>query len=157
MFKARNFVPLLALCSVAALPACSMFGGGNNGAAQTSRATYVAPPAVSRDLTQQVQTRLQQDGSYTGQVDGVWGPATEAAVRSYQQKHNLTATGQLDSNTLASLNLGTGSQTSANSPPANSQPYAAPPPANTNTNMNTAPVNPPPTSDPSAPNTNPAR
>jgi peptidoglycan hydrolase-like protein with peptidoglycan-binding domain len=34
------------------------------------------------------------------------GPATEAGVRSYQKQHNLNATGQLDGDTLASLNLG---------------------------------------------------
>src|SRR5215472_18652823 len=43
---------------------------------------------------------------YKGQVDGVWGPQTKSAVRQYQQRHNLTATGQLDSQTLAALNVG---------------------------------------------------
>ena len=58
-------------------------------------------------MTQQVQERLQQQGIYRGRVDGVWGPGTESAVRSYQQQHNLNATGKLDVDTLSSLELGT--------------------------------------------------
>jgi peptidoglycan hydrolase-like protein with peptidoglycan-binding domain len=38
-------------------------------------------------------------------VDGVWGPATQAGVRSYQQQHNLNATGRLDQDTLSAMNL----------------------------------------------------
>lgn len=94
MIKVRNFAALLAISSVAVLPACSMFGG--NQGRQTSRASspsqsYPSPQSqeLTQDTTQQVQERLQQQGIYRGHVDGVWGPGTEAAVRSYQQQHNL--------------------------------------------------------------------
>jgi peptidoglycan hydrolase-like protein with peptidoglycan-binding domain len=53
-----------------------------------------------------VQQTLKQDGMYHSRVDGVWGPASQAALRDYQQQHNMNATGQLDQQTLASLNLG---------------------------------------------------
>jgi peptidoglycan hydrolase-like protein with peptidoglycan-binding domain len=83
-------------------------------------------------MVQQVQTGLQQAGTYSGRIDGLWGPETAAAVRSYQQQHNLNATGQLDSDTLASLNLGGTNQNSGNvQPTANTPPVANPPTGNT--------------------------
>jgi len=135
MINVRNVAALLALSSAAALPACSMFGGGNN-SSPASHASYSSPqsPALSQDMVQQVQTRLQQAGTYSGRIDGLWGPATEAAVRSYQQQHNLNATGQLDSDTLASLKLGGTQQNYGNAQP-NSPGYGSndTAPANTNT------------------------
>lgn len=157
MIKARNVATLLALCSVAALPACSMFGGGDN--RQASRASYPSQsyasaqpgyampqtPELTPDLTRQVQERLQQDGLYRGGVDGVWGPGTEAAMRSYQQQHNLSPTGKIDADTLASLNLGTsqkygsaqqGQRYGSNynpPPPNNAQPNNTNQPSSSNT------------------------
>lgn len=88
MTKVRNVATLLALCGVAALPACSMFGGNQSSRSSypsyASTPTYTAPqsPGLSQDMIQQVQGRLQQQGLYHGSVDGVWGPGTESAVRS---------------------------------------------------------------------------
>jgi peptidoglycan hydrolase-like protein with peptidoglycan-binding domain len=115
MTTTRNFIALLALASLALLPACSMFGGDRS---QTSSASYTLPQssAVSPQMVQQVQQKLQQQGIYTGQIDGVWGPATQTAVRTYQQQHNLAANGQLDADTLASLNLGTSQNYGSNTP-----------------------------------------
>ncbi len=123
MIKFRNVAALLALSSVAALPACSMFGENNS--SQQSSASVSRSPAVSQAMVQQVQTRLQQAGTYSGRIDGLWGPETQAAVRSYQQQNNLNATGQLDSDTLASLNLGGTNQTSGSTPPAAAAPPVA--------------------------------
>jgi peptidoglycan hydrolase-like protein with peptidoglycan-binding domain len=148
MIKARNIATMLALCSVAALPACSMFGGGDN--RQASRTSYPSQsyasaqpgyampqaPELTPDMTQQVQERLQQQGMYRGRIDGVWGPGTEAAMRSYQQQHNLNPTGKLDADTVAALNLGT-SQNSSNA--QQGQRYGSnynPPPANNNPSAN---------------------
>ena len=124
MIKFSNVAALLAFSSVAALPACSMFGGGSN-SSQSSSASVARPPALSQDMVQQVQTRLQQAGNYNGNIDGLWGPATEAGVRSYQQQHNLHATGQLDNDTLASLNLRGTNQTLGTVQPAASAPPVA--------------------------------
>jgi peptidoglycan hydrolase-like protein with peptidoglycan-binding domain len=128
MIKFRGVAALLALSSIAALPACSTFGGNSSG--QQRSASVSQSPAVSPAMVQQVQTRLQQAGNYSGRIDGLWGPETEAAVRSYQQQHNLNATGQLDSDTLASLNLGGTNQTLGSAPPmVAAPPVAAAPPA----------------------------
>lgn len=122
MFKIRHAGLLLALSSVAVLPACSWFGGGNSGSETSSAAApspnYSSAPApqqqaeaqqpVTPDTIRQVQQTLQQQGMYHGRVDGVWGPQTQAAVRSYQQNNNLNASGQLDQQTMASLTQGNG-------------------------------------------------
>lgn len=116
MIKFRNVAALLALSGVAALPACSSSGGGNYSSQPSS--TYAShSPALSQGMIEQVQTRLQQAGTYNGNIDGLWGPATEAGVRGYQQQHNLNATGQLNGDTLASLNLGGTNQNSGNAQP----------------------------------------
>lgn len=132
MLKARNLGLLLALSSVALLPACSWFGGNDNGqgrSAASSSQGYASAPQpnyssqqqamqqqpLTPDTVRQVQQTLQQQGMYRGRVDGVWGPATQSAVRSYQQQNNLNASGQLDQQTLAALNLGNSQNYGSNS------------------------------------------
>ena len=153
MIKVRNLAALLALSGVAVLPACSMFGDENSRSSRASypSQSYAAAPSASEltpDTTQQVQQKLQQQGLYSGRVDGVWGPATEAAVRSYQQQHNMNATGQLDQATLAAMNLGPAQNNAQEQPP--NQTYGSnynPPP-----NNSIAPNNNPPSAYASPPN-----
>ncbi len=77
-------------------------------------------------------------------MDGVWGPGTQAAVRTYQQQHNMNATGQLDQDTLAAMNLGA----APNAQQSDSRRYG----------NNTAPnYNPPPNGDNNPPNTDTTR
>ena len=62
--------------------------------------TLAAPPA--NDVTA-AQQRLKDRGYYSGPVDGVIGPNTEAALRHYQRDQRLRVTGSLDSPTLRAL------------------------------------------------------
>jgi peptidoglycan hydrolase-like protein with peptidoglycan-binding domain len=102
---------------LAGLGACSSMGGGSG---QASRSTAMAQPTMAPDMVRGVQSKLRDDGYYKqGSVDGVWGSGTEAAVRSFQQDHNLGASGQLDVPTLQALNLAGGPPVTANSPPNN--------------------------------------
>ncbi len=48
---------------------------------------------------------LQQQGYYRGQVDGLLGPLTRAAVADYQRDHGLYITSAIDRPTLSSLGL----------------------------------------------------
>ena len=52
-----------------------------------------------------VQAALQQMGYYSYAVDGVLGPATEAAISSYQRDYGLPVTGAIDAATVTSLGL----------------------------------------------------
>lgn len=53
---------------------------------------------------QNAQNSLRDEG-YSISVDGVWGPETAAALRQFQQENGLDATGALDSETMAALDI----------------------------------------------------
>ncbi len=52
-----------------------------------------------------VQTALQQQGYYQGDVDGLIGPLTRAAIADYQRDHGLYETAAIDQPTLESLGM----------------------------------------------------
>jgi membrane-bound lytic murein transglycosylase B len=51
----------------------------------------------------ELQERLQQRGLYIGEVDGHLGPATEKAIRSYQEQAGLVPDGQPSQHLLRAL------------------------------------------------------
>ncbi len=61
-----------------------------------------AETAVS-DYTSSLQQSLTEAGYYQGQVDGVYGPQTVAAVEALQQAHGIPVTGTVDKATAAAL------------------------------------------------------
>ena len=56
----------------------------------------------------QIQTKLKNWGYYGGSVDGVYGSATERAVRAFQQKNGLTVDGKAGPQTLKALGISAG-------------------------------------------------
>jgi hypothetical protein len=52
-----------------------------------------------------VQSALQEQGFYDGEVDGLLGPLTRAALADYQQAQGLTTTAAIDEPTLDALGL----------------------------------------------------
>lgn len=63
----------------------------------------------------EIQTRLKNWGYYNGEVDGVYGSRTEAAVRYFQQKNGLSVDGQVGNQTLAALGISPSDSGSASS------------------------------------------
>ena len=52
-----------------------------------------------------VQQQLAREGYYRGQIDGVLGPETRAAIAQFQNNHGLRVTGALTTDTLGALGL----------------------------------------------------
>lgn len=59
----------------------------------------------SGETVKQIQTRLADWGYYSGSVDGIYGSATELAVRRFQAANGLTADGICGSATLAAIGI----------------------------------------------------
>ncbi len=62
----------------------------------------------------QIQRKLQNLGFYSGSIDGVYGTATQKAVRNFQKSCGISADGIAGPKTLLYLGLGSGSSTSTN-------------------------------------------
>lgn len=56
-------------------------------------------------VTMNVQTALQDEGYYTGEIDGQVGPKTRDALGAYQTDHNLEVTSAVDEPTVEALGL----------------------------------------------------
>ena len=63
----------------------------------------VQAEAAVRAYTTTLQTSLRDAGYYDGEVDGIYGPATVAAVETLQEAHGLPSTGTVDRATAAAL------------------------------------------------------
>lgn len=66
--------------------------------------------AVQRDVLRRAQAFLASRKLYNGAIDGVPGPATEAAIMRYQASRGLVQNGRLDTATLEDLHLLPGSK-----------------------------------------------
>ena len=53
--------------------------------------------------TKALQAALARRGYYHGSLDGVWGPATRNAIRSFQAHQGLPVTGQVDGRLIRAL------------------------------------------------------
>jgi len=70
-----------------------------------------------------VQKKLKQWGYYSGSVDGVFGYATERAVRWFQEKNGLTVDGVVGEKTAAAMGLNLKGTVSASTRPASGDVY----------------------------------
>jgi peptidoglycan hydrolase-like protein with peptidoglycan-binding domain len=64
------------------------------------------PVNIDANVVKAAQNELRNRGYSPGPIDGIAGPKTSAAVKNFQSKEGITATGKLDSDTLAKLNVG---------------------------------------------------
>lgn len=74
---------------------------GDNSAASTTSPAILGRGARGKDVTQ-LQTALKHHGAQL-EVDGLFGPSTEMAVRQFQRAHGLTADGTAGPQTLSVL------------------------------------------------------
>ena len=67
------------------------------------------------DEVRQIQTKLKRWGYYTGNVDGIYGSKTVAAVKYFQSKNGLAVDGIAGPKTLAAMGIFTSSSNSSTS------------------------------------------
>ncbi|MBR6039599.1 MAG: spore cortex-lytic enzyme [Clostridia bacterium] len=70
-----------------------------------------------------VQKKLKQWGYYSGSVDGIFGYATERAVRWFQEKNGLTVDGVVGEKTAAAMGLNLKNTVSSSTKPASGDVY----------------------------------
>jgi hypothetical protein len=81
--------------------------GYNDSGAYDDRSSYQNSygDQAANSAVAAAQERLAGEGYYRGQIDGVLGSETRAAIAEYQSKHGLRVTGALTNETLAALGL----------------------------------------------------
>ena len=114
---------------VFALSSLGALAAANDTSAISPRASNpgytTAQPSSQGDTSQvsQLQQALNEKGYNVGTVDGQMGPKTKTALRQFQQAQGLSASGQLDSQTMAALTMPAGGK----SQPGTSQPSSSEP------------------------------
>src|SRR5215831_16491849 len=71
----------------------------------TKKQTTAHKDTASKDDIRNAQQALKDKGTYTGPVDGTMNAETKKALRDFQQKNNLEATGTLNHETLTALGV----------------------------------------------------
>ncbi len=95
---------------------------GLSGLMLSNSKTVYAANIVKGDTTaniKAVQTRLSNWGYYSGKVDGIWGSKTLAAVKNFQRRNGLVVDGIVGPATEAAMGLNLTSKTSSGTNNAN--------------------------------------
>ena len=80
---------------------------------EDSNSVYALSKYGSRgDEVRQIQTKLKRWGYYNGQVDGIYGSQTLAAVKWFQSKNGLQVDGIAGPKTLVAMGIFNSSNTS---------------------------------------------
>jgi peptidoglycan hydrolase-like protein with peptidoglycan-binding domain len=86
----------------------------------------------SRDRVMLMQRALADRGLYDGKIDGISGPETRSALREFQNRNGLSATGELNVSTADALGMNgerqpvAGADTSVVATPGSAQPHSQP-------------------------------
>jgi len=89
-------------------------------AASSSQAINVRN--LNKDQIKQLQEGLNKKGFDAGNVDGLWGKQTAAALRNFQQQQGIRPSGKLDRQTAQALGVPFGQQGTVGANPRNNAP-----------------------------------
>lgn len=72
---------------------------------QQESASVSSPSPLNSDQVTELQQALNEKGYDAGNVDGIIGPETRGAIESFQQEKGITASGELNQETIDALGL----------------------------------------------------
>jgi len=104
------------------------FAGGdmkNQPSASQEQQQQSTAPGMDQGTIKQAQEKLSSKG-HDVQADGVLGPKTQAAVKEFQEKEGIQASGRLDQETLAALGVDEASAGTGSSSPSSTEEKAEP-------------------------------
>jgi peptidoglycan hydrolase-like protein with peptidoglycan-binding domain len=109
----RIVIATIAAVSVAAMSTSAattqLAPSNQSGQLQRSTAQRIAQldmravPTLDQDKIRQVQLGLRDKGFDPGPIDGVAGVRTKEAVRNFQDRYGMQASGEIDNQTLYAL------------------------------------------------------
>ena len=103
-FNKQNFKRVITILMVIAL-----FFSCFTAALQNDSVSTLSKLGSKGNEVRKIQTKLKELGYYKGSVDGIYGIATQKAVRSFQKNCGITADGIAGPKTLKYLGLGSSS------------------------------------------------
>ena len=104
MIKRETIKKVMAYSLVFALIAVSFVFYGDLDDDTTAEAQILRQGTTGNHV-REMQTRLRDWGYYTGAVDGIFGPQTEAAVRFFQRRNGLTVDGLVGRQTANAIGI----------------------------------------------------
>lgn len=96
-------VVIVSLASVVLLMAAAVPTAAQRANVSVATLDMSAVPHLEREGIRIVQRGLRERGMDPGPIDGVVGPHTRAAVRTYQSRYGMRPSGDLDNQLLFAL------------------------------------------------------
>jgi peptidoglycan hydrolase-like protein with peptidoglycan-binding domain len=87
------------LAAIAVFPATAQ----QPAAPDITKVDTAAAPTLNPDKIRVIQQALQSKGIDPGPIDGIIGPRTREAVRTFQDRYGMNPTGEIDNQTLFAL------------------------------------------------------
>ena len=98
----KRFV--IAMIAVLAIPSLSAMSTSTlAGSVPFGQLNVDAVPSIDEDAVRRVQTLLKDRGFDPGPIDGIQGVRTTGAVRAFQERFGIKASGAIDNQTLFAL------------------------------------------------------
>jgi peptidoglycan hydrolase-like protein with peptidoglycan-binding domain len=115
MTRTRFWLLLLTIGAVVVLAACSSDTSSSDPVPATTTSTEIdTSSSQSHAIVEEMQTSLADLGYYEGDIDGLYGPKTIAAVKTFQAQAGLTADGKYGPKTHDALAEANGNDPATN-------------------------------------------
>jgi peptidoglycan hydrolase-like protein with peptidoglycan-binding domain len=93
----------IAMFSVGAYAAQEEQGSMSGGQQQSQMQQQAPDMSHNTSVVSQVQQKLKDQGYEVASTDGTWGPETQQAISKFQQDKGLSASGEINTETLSAL------------------------------------------------------